>query len=333
MPLLTNHRFPILDGLRAISILLVLATHMLPLGPKVFRINETTGPMGMSLFFGLSGFLITRQLMNNDNVREFLIRRCCRILPLAYAYILIVFAIITFDPDRIMWTATFLENYFPIHLNGYNSHFWSLCVEMQFYAFIAIVVAAAGKKGLWIVFPVCVLITCLRVANGAYVDIATHLRADEILAGACVGLLYHESRQFSKSYLLLFGIALLWTVASSPMSGPIQYLRPYTSALLIFAALGQEQTRLGALLTSKPMRYVATISYALYVIHHALIQGWWNEGTVFTRYLLKRPLSFALTFLLAHLSTFYWERYWQNAAKAWITRARKNAGPAIEQTT
>jgi len=82
----TNHRFPILDGLRAVSILLVLTTHMLPLGPKAFQINETTGPMGMSLFFGLSGFLITRQLINNDNVREFLIRRCCRITPCLCLY-------------------------------------------------------------------------------------------------------------------------------------------------------------------------------------------------------------------------------------------------------
>lgn len=229
------------------------------------------------------------------------------------------------------WTATFLENYLTSHLNGYNSHFWSLCVEMQFYVFIAIVVLIAGKRGLSIVFPVCVLITCLRIANGAYVDIATHLRADEILSGACVGLVYHESRQFPKSYRLIFGIALLWTVASSPMSGPLQYLRPYASALLIFASLSHEQTNLGAFLTSKPMRYVAAISYALYVIHHALIQGWWNEGTVLARYLLKRPLSFALTFSLAHLSTFYWERYWQNASKAWITRNRQNAGSAIEQ--
>jgi hypothetical protein len=48
-------RLPVLDGLRAISILLVLATHMLPIGPKVLRLNETAGAMGMSLFFSLFG--------------------------------------------------------------------------------------------------------------------------------------------------------------------------------------------------------------------------------------------------------------------------------------
>ncbi|SRR5579871_5795260 len=328
---LIQHRFPILDGLRAVSILLVLATHMLPLGPKVLRLNETTGPMGMSLFFGLSGFLITRQLLGNDNVREFLIRRCARILPLAYAYILIVFGIFSFDPNRLFWTATFVENYFPSHLNGYNSHFWSLCVEMQFYAFIAIVVATIGKRGLWIVIPACVTITAWRMANGAYVDIATHLRADEILAGACVGLLYAEDRELPHSRLLLPAVALAWIIASSPFSGPLQYLRPYTSAVLIFAMLGQEKTRIGVLLTSKIMRYIAATSYALYVIHHGLIQGWWNEGSFFERYLFKRPISFALTFLLAHVSTFYWERHWINGAKNWIRRGKRTSVTTVSE--
>ena len=55
-------RLPALDGLRAISILLVLAAHMLPLGPKILGLNFTAGAMGMSLFFALSGFLIASAL-------------------------------------------------------------------------------------------------------------------------------------------------------------------------------------------------------------------------------------------------------------------------------
>jgi peptidoglycan/LPS O-acetylase OafA/YrhL len=78
-------RLPILDGLRAISILLVLAAHMLPLGPKVIALNSTAGAMGMSLFFALSGFLIASTLIHNADIREFLVRRLTRIVPLAYA--------------------------------------------------------------------------------------------------------------------------------------------------------------------------------------------------------------------------------------------------------
>jgi peptidoglycan/LPS O-acetylase OafA/YrhL len=47
-------RLAILDGWRAVSILLVLAAHMLPLGPKRLIINVMVGSIGMSLFFTLS---------------------------------------------------------------------------------------------------------------------------------------------------------------------------------------------------------------------------------------------------------------------------------------
>ena len=65
-----DNRLFVLDGWRAISILLVLATHLLPLGPKRLQLNVTSGTMGMSLFFTLSGFLITQQLHARRNVPD-----------------------------------------------------------------------------------------------------------------------------------------------------------------------------------------------------------------------------------------------------------------------
>ena len=53
----------------------------------------------------------------------------------------------------MLWTLSFVENYFSTHLNNYNSHFWSLCVEVHFYIFMALVVICAGKKGVWVVWP------------------------------------------------------------------------------------------------------------------------------------------------------------------------------------
>jgi len=53
--------------------------------------------------------------------------------------------------------------------------------------------------------------------------------------------------------------------------------------------------------------YLAKISYALYIIHHFTMFGWLSSGDVWTKY-AKRPLAFAITFGLAHLSTFHFER-------------------------
>ena len=52
------------------------------------------------------------------------------------------------------------------------------------------------------------------------------------------------------------------------------------------------------------------VSYALYVVHGPLRVGWFADGGTVVRYLLKRPITFALAFGLAHLSTFYWEARW-----------------------
>lgn len=335
-PMRETGRLPALDGLRAISILFVLATHMLPLGPKFLHLNETAGSMGMSLFFALSGFLIASLLMENDDVFEFLIKRLTRILPLAYAYAVVVFLFVHFDPSSILWTASFVENYFSVHLNNYNSHFWSLCVEIHFYLAIAMVVLIWGQRGVWLVWPVCLTVTLLRVREGAYIDIQTHLRVDEILAGACVATLFNRGWFKKSDHWLNSSVglaALLWFLASSPLTGWLQYFRPYTSAMLLAFVLRHDGTILAAALSSAPMRYLARISYPLYVIHLATIQGWWNEGSTLDRYLLKRPISFAITFSLAHFSTFYWERPWLTAGKKFIEHRRRLRSPraAVER--
>ena len=167
---------PVLDGWRGISISCVLAGHMLPLGPKVLGLNGMFATAGMSIFFFLSGFLIVSMLSRNDNVLSFLVRRVCRIVPLAWA-VIIVLSLFT-GASVEMWLANLLfyanlpvasvpdSNGAPFSLLNHGSHFWSLCVEMQFYATIALVVALAGRRGLIVVPIACVIVTAARIAYG-----------------------------------------------------------------------------------------------------------------------------------------------------------------------
>ncbi len=324
-------RIPALDGLRAISILLVLGAHMLPLGPKVLQLNSTAGPMGMSLFFALSGFLITSTLLHNSDVLEFMVKRLARILPPAYAYTFIVFTIVVFDPKAAFWTATFLVNYLTGYMvDGLNNHFWSLCVEFHFYVAIAIAVLLAGRNGLWIVWPACLIITLIRIHEGEYIAIQTHLRVDEILAGACVATLYRSSWKGRLRFpLLLAGLAtVLWALSASPYSGWFQYLRPYATGSVLAAVLCLDNVFIARMLSSRLMRYIAAISYALYVVHPLTVYGWLNQGTTFERYLLKRPISFLLTFVGAHCSTFYWEKHWMQAGRRFIQNRRARLAQA-----
>ena len=108
-----------------------------------------------------------------------------------------------------------------------------------------------------------------------------------------------------------------------------QYLRPYATGLFLAVILCHKDTLVANLLVTRPMRYIATISYALYVIHPLTVHGWFNQGTVFERYLLKRPISFFLTFAAAHLSTFYWESYWMRTGRNWIKARRAKVAKSI----
>lgn len=309
-------RLPVLDGYRAASIIFVLFGHLIPLGPKAWELNECAARLGMTMFFSLSGFLIATQLRHDARVGQFLLRRMARIWPLALAYTGIVYLVLQYEPEKFLASSFFAIDYLHQFIDEWNGHLWSLCVEVHFYIGIAIAVAIGGRHAIWCVWPLCFLVTLLRIATGAEISIVTHLRVDEILVGACVATLYRV-RFGCFSPLLLF-VALLATLASChPDLHPVQYLRPYfTAALLISVLYQQPASWIARIAKSRPAKYVADVSYALYVIHPAFTHGWFAGTGTFDKYAIKRPIALALTFALAHLSTFYWERLWITWAKS-----------------
>jgi len=309
------HKWPALDGLRALSITLVLAGHMLPLGPKSWGANAPIAATGMALFFVLSGFLITRALITNQNIGQFLTRRFARILPLAYLYLVVLAIAFSYGPKFLLVNFLFAENYVTGELRDYNGHLWSLCVEMHFYLAIALVVFMLGRRGIWAVWPACLAVTTLRIVEGEWITILTHLRVDEILAGACVATLYCDDwKKLNVSPFVFF--ALLVALVISSYHNPFAYLRPYVAGLVLATSLSLASGLTLAVLSSAIARYIATISYALYVWHPLTQAGWLGEGGGFERYLIKRPISFALTFLIAHVSTFYYEKRWTDWASS-----------------
>ena len=107
----------------------------------------------------------------------------------------------------------------------------------------------------------------------------------------------------------------LLIICSHPEGVALNYFRPYIAMLLIGSTLFKtELVWWNKWLTNSVLLYIATISFALYVIHGGLMHTWLGEGDTIVKY-AKRPLLIAATFLLAHLSTFYDEEYWINLGK------------------
>ena len=137
------NRLPSLDGLRAVSIVLVLGAHLT--GTRYYPVPDSWvfheyAQLGVRIFFVISGFLITSLLLKERektgrvDLRGFYRRRFYRIMPVAYLYMLTV-AITAWGtlPVRdIAGAFTYTIN-FNTHATWLLGHFWSLANEEQFY--------------------------------------------------------------------------------------------------------------------------------------------------------------------------------------------------------
>ncbi|MGB8009380.1 MAG: acyltransferase [Terriglobales bacterium] len=132
-------RLPSLDGLRAISITLVVAGHWVCVHYG-FLLGMSYAVLGVRIFFVISGFLITSLLIREHsatstiNLKDFYMRRAYRIFPAALAFMLPVFVLYW---NQLRWydmaaAALYLANFDPSR-PWFLGHLWSLAVEEQFY--------------------------------------------------------------------------------------------------------------------------------------------------------------------------------------------------------
>lgn len=128
-----------LDGLRGLAILLVLVEHVVQsiVGPRVAFV---AGPTGVTVFFVLSGYLITSLLQREERIdlRNFYLRRVVRLGPALIAVLAFVAVIgIVRGSDWIPGVAgslTYSTNFFEAARSSpMIGHSWSLAIEEQFY--------------------------------------------------------------------------------------------------------------------------------------------------------------------------------------------------------
>ncbi len=156
----TGFYSPALDGLRCVAVVGVFLNHF---SPTLNQFAEW-GQWGVRLFFVLSGFLITRLLLEarikiesgrltvGSGLRAFFIRRIFRLWPV-YFFALAVACAFNVAPTRetIWWHVFMATNQYVFHVQGWPgmlSHFWTLAVEQQFYLFWPFVIFFTPKRWL-----------------------------------------------------------------------------------------------------------------------------------------------------------------------------------------
>jgi len=349
----TAIHLPGLNGLRAIAALAVVFSHItLALGefglnPFILGATKDGKPQslnlaafGVSIFFALSGFLITFLLLKEKevkpvNIKNFYVRRVLRIWPLYYGYFIL--CIITLLAYSIPFNKTAVVFYTLLAANvpfiadtamPLLAHYWSLGVEEQFYAFWPWVVKKLDTNLLKIVATATVVLILLRVLFRLLeIKYAIHLpykiitvtRFQCMLIGAVGAILYYQK---NKAFLNIVTHVLLqlaaWGVivllALNQFRVPSFIDNEIVSAATVVIIIGQITGKNKLVnLENRACDFIGKISYGIYVIHPLLIflmakliGKLNNKGAL--SYVLVYVLLTAVTITIAYLSYTYFEK-------------------------
>jgi peptidoglycan/LPS O-acetylase OafA/YrhL len=191
---------PSLNGLRALSILFVVIGHA---EARDFHLKDTTGAqLGVTIFFIISGFLITYLLMKEEqgndghiSLKGFYLRRIFRIFPVYYAllfvyFVLQVLGLLQFTASSWLSSITYTKNFNHNSPDWETAHLWSLSVEEQFYLVWPTVFYFFKRYRALFAMAVVAVVPFVRLW-GNYDVLHLCTRADALMAG-CLFALYYD---------------------------------------------------------------------------------------------------------------------------------------------
>lgn len=297
-----------IDGLRAIAVLSVIISHMMPgLLPGGF--------LGVDVFFVISGYLISsiiaRQVMQGSfSFGDFYARRIKRLAPAFVVMLIVVYAVGWFIqlPDEFHRTGlagafgvlSISNLYFGKTADYFAPdtsldplvHIWSLSIEEQFYLlFPAVLVIILGGLGKWKGSAIATYgtLAALIVTSLGYAWIVeTHehgsgyfsllARMWELGIGALLGVLTARGWKGlprgiltnAATIVALLGLLLsfIFITEASPHPGPITLIPVLATVVLL---VGGAWTMTSAMLSIKPMVWIGAISYSAYLWHQPAI--------------------------------------------------------------
>lgn len=303
---------PALDGLRAVAILFVIPhnTSVLSAHTSGFAylvaLIANLGWIGVQLFFALSGFLISGNLLDTRRAanyyHSFFARRVLRIFPLYFGSLLLICGLaplIFHMPDEFTRTLRYVPIYLfflsnwtqPFGLSIHTfPHFWSLAIEEQFYlAWPFIIYRTTPQRFLRICIAIVAAALVIRVGmliGGAAFNLLymwTTSRMDALAAGAALATiiripnlaLWFKRRAnaitMGTLVLLLAGAVTTHAYSNAATTQSFGYtILAIGFALIVALAAARSSgpfSILWSVLSIAPLRLIGRYSYAMYVFH------------------------------------------------------------------
>lgn len=345
-----------LNGFRTFGALAVVITHLCifapffgleALSPPVKNPYQTViGDYAITLFFVLSGFLVTYLLLKEKekkpiNIKKFYIRRILRIWPLYYLYLFFCVVIylvfeIGFDPADLLFyvflsgnLARFTSNALP-----YLEHFWFLGIICQFYFLWPWVVTRYNNKKLLKVAVVFVLgfygaklLFYLFQAKYSIMSIVlSEMSANRfhIIAIGCIGaLLYYGKSKWMPFFLNIKTQLFCWLILLLAMLDIIHVStavvdHEIVAVVFTIIVFGQiEGKNMFLNMDNKVFDFIGKISFGIYIIHPLFmfltykIFGTFEESSI-ENYLFLFSFVVLGSVVLAYLSYAFYEKRFIN---------------------
>lgn len=265
-----------LDGLRALAIVMVMGYH-------ASRDAVPAGFWGVTLFFVLSGYLITRLLCSEVDrkgrirVRSFYWKRGLRLMP---ALVVVVIAALALGTSwrSVIPALGYYANY--ARIAGVDlqlmTHTWSLAVEEHFYLLwplaVAVIPAKSRVKTIGLLLGAAVVwrVVAIYVTSPGWVYNATDTNAAALLAGCFLAVIGPRNWRFTGLALpVLIGVVFLPVFGHE---GPLFMWGGLVAAALAVVAV-QHATSGPVYLEWKVVAWLGKISYGLYLWHYVLFRG------------------------------------------------------------
>ena len=336
-----------IDGLRALAVLSTIGYHAFP--------NLVSGGfVGVDIFFVISGFLITKIILenlesNSFSFAEFYFRRIRRIFPALFLVLVTCYGFGWFAlyasefkglGEYIAASAGFIQNFFLLNEIAYFErgvdikpliHLWSLAIEEQFYLLWPAIIWIFYKARINLLVAILILvlisffINIYSIKSDPITTFYSPLsRFWELLVGAlwaCVSLKKsQEARQLSQitlnvvSWVGLLLIAITIFWISSKNLFPGWWALLPTIGATLLILANSEASVNKLFLSNNVMVWLGVISYPLYLWHWILL----SFGQIISAGKLSDSYKIVLILVaigLAYLTHRYWESLFRYKGK------------------
>jgi peptidoglycan/LPS O-acetylase OafA/YrhL len=316
-----------LDGWRAVSVVLVIVHHLFTFRfpsileniPALRAWFAHAGPLGVRVFFVISGFVICRLILKEElrygsiSLTSFYCRRIFRILPPLYLFLLSLFLMgavhwITVNNKALVMGALFLTNTRSAPYNWFSGHTWSLAVEEQFYlAFPTLwIVLSRWKRWRGPFFGLLFLLFAAREMEEVYRGWQAHALPSSrngfscILTGVLMAIWEVKARRLVKGVpgwvVLLLGLTILVDPLRNVVlvNGLFHSLAEPLAIGLVLLYSTQSGAWLRAFLCNRVTQAIGITSYGIYLWQELFtgpIESYQGSGAALA-YLL--PLLFVI---------------------------------------